>query len=62
MFDIERHDELMNLIHSCESVLVNESCPKASAHFNLLLAEAKQELTIINNEHVASNVFELSVW
>ena len=62
MFDIDRYDELMNLIHSCESAIEGEQCPKALAHFNLLLAEAKSELTLINNEHVASNVFALSVW
>lgn len=62
MFDSNRYDELMNLIHSCESAIDGEHCPKALAYFNSLLAEAKRELTIINNEHVASNVFVLSVW
>ena len=62
MFDSNRYDELMNLIHACESAIDGEHCPKALAYFNLLLAEANSELTIINNEHVESNVFVLSVW
>lgn len=57
MFDIIRHDELLNMIHSCESAMQGEECPRALAHFNLMLDEAKRELTIINNEHVASNMF-----
>ena len=62
MFDFNRYDELMNLVHSCESAIDGEHCPKALAYFNLLLAEAKSELNLINNEHVASDVFVLSVW